>query len=91
MDGAHLSGLFADKPPPTWRYAYGDYSNSFDIRHPGMGAVRRQPARHFQLYDLEADPGETRNLAARNPEKVRELYELVRRRAGGRLPYYPEV
>ena len=45
----------------------------------------------FQLYDLEADPGETRNLAARDPQTALELYGLVKRRAGGRLPYYPDV
>jgi hypothetical protein len=27
----------------------------------------------------------------RNPDKAHELYELVTRRAGGRLPYYEDV
>lgn len=31
----------------------------------------------FQLYDLEADPGERKNLAATNPEKVKELEALL--------------
>jgi hypothetical protein len=29
------------------------------------------------LYDLEADPGETRNLQADHPEKVRALTALL--------------
>ena len=37
-----------------------------------------------ELYDLTADPGETKNLAAANPEKVRELSELLQKtREGG--------
>jgi arylsulfatase A-like enzyme len=32
-----------------------------------------------QLYDTEADPGETRNLAAEHPERVKELAALLAR------------
>jgi hypothetical protein len=31
-----------------------------------------------RLYDLEADPGELRNLAGELPETVRELMEEIR-------------
>jgi len=38
-----------------------------------------------QLYDLASDPGETRNLAAANPEKVAEMRTLLQRiRSSGR-------
>lgn len=38
-----------------------------------------------QLYDLDADPGETRNLAAAQPDRVRNLQaRLAAIRAGGR-------
>ncbi len=40
------------------------------------------------LYDLERDPGETRNLAAERPQVARELHERVLEGAGGRLPFY---
>jgi len=33
----------------------------------------------WELYDLKTDRGEQRNLADRNPEKVRELSELWQR------------
>jgi arylsulfatase A-like enzyme len=32
----------------------------------------------LELYDLDADPGETTNLAARHPEVVRRLQQLLR-------------
>jgi arylsulfatase A-like enzyme len=32
----------------------------------------------FELYDLESDPGETRNLARQNPEKLAELKGVYR-------------
>jgi hypothetical protein len=31
-----------------------------------------------QLYNLKTDPGETTNLAAKNPRKVAELKEKLR-------------
>jgi arylsulfatase A-like enzyme len=38
-----------------------------------------------QLYDLAADPGETRNVAAANPERARAMAALLERiREGGR-------
>lgn len=38
-----------------------------------------------QLFDLAADPGETRNVAAQHPEKVRELTAFLNKiRAAGR-------
>jgi arylsulfatase A-like enzyme len=35
-----------------------------------------------QLYDLASDPGETRNVTAEHPEKVRELTELLEKIQG---------
>ena len=32
-----------------------------------------------QLYDMEADPGETRNLHAENRDKIKELLTLLRK------------
>jgi arylsulfatase A-like enzyme len=90
MNGVDLSSLFAGGPPPSRPYSYGGYSNSFYLRTPewAMSGVNRPS--DFQLYDLEADTGETNNLAQRNPDKTGELYGVVTRRAGGRLPYYPD-
>ena len=40
-------------------------------------AVDRQRKKEIELYDLEADIGETTNLAAQHPDIVRELQELM--------------
>jgi hypothetical protein len=34
---------------------------------------------HLQLYDLESDPGESRNLYEKHPEMVRELIDDLAR------------
>lgn len=40
-----------------------------------------------QLYDLATDPGETKNLAAEQPQRVAELVaQLEKLRSAGRLP-----
>jgi hypothetical protein len=41
------------------------------------GAVRYQVADAFRLYDLEADEKESRDLAAAEPERVRELRQRL--------------
>jgi len=45
------------------------------VPHAGSGERARAP----ELYDLQADPHEDRNLAAENPDKVGELRELTDR------------
>jgi arylsulfatase A-like enzyme len=88
MDGVDLSRPLRGRKLPKRPYAFGGYSNEFYIRtdHWAMWADNRP--RHFHLFDLDRDPGEFHNVAARHPNLVRELYEKVRERAGGRLPYY---
>jgi arylsulfatase A-like enzyme len=43
------------------------------LRRGKWKAVRPKPGGKVELYDLEADPGETRDLAATKPELVAEL------------------
>jgi len=88
MNGADLSSLFDGKQPPPRSYMYGGYRNSFFLRSDRWALSGLNTPGEFKLFDLKADPGETRNLASRKPRKVKQLYEIVKRNAGGELPYY---
>ncbi len=92
MDGADLSPLFSGGAPPRRDYAYGGYKNSFFIRDGRWAlAASNREGGFTELYDLESDRAEVRNLAAFQPAKVRELTAVVEHEAGGRPPYYPDA
>lgn len=88
MNGVDLSSIFEGNEPSPRSYAYGGYKNSFFLRTDRWAMSGLNAPAKFQLYDLKADPGEKRNVADRNPRKARQLYEIVKRKAGGELPYY---
>ncbi|CAN5548745.1 hypothetical protein BH20ACT19_BH20ACT19_12500 [soil metagenome] len=87
MNGRDLSRAFRGRLPDR-DYVFGGYSNNFYIRSDRWLLIGNNRPGAFKLYDLKADPAESRNVAGSNPGKVRELYGIVRKRAGGRLPYY---
>ena len=91
MSGVDLSPLFRGRHPPERPYAFGGYTNSFYVRTRRWALAGRTRSGAFQLYDLRHDRGEGRNVAGSHPDKTRQLYRVVRRRSGGRLPYYPRV
>lgn len=65
-----------------WKLILGEGSGGFETTGP-KGTETRQPI--GQLYDLDADVGETRNLWAQEPEIVAELKALLLRyRSSGR-------
>ena len=91
MNGTDLSPLFRGRRPSGRSYAYGGYTNSFYIRTDRWSVFGDNRGRELRLYDLRQDPRERRNMASTDPAKARQLYRVVRRRAGGRLPYYPRA
>jgi arylsulfatase A-like enzyme len=88
MDGVDLSPFFEGRRPPRRPYAWGGYGNSYFVRTDRWALHGPNRGDLFHLYDRRADPGETRDVAALHPEKVEELFAVVRRRAGRPLPYY---
>jgi arylsulfatase A-like enzyme len=90
MNGEDLTVIFDGKDPPRRRYftaAYADYLLAGDGRHiliaQSEGAERR-------LYDTEEDPGELRDIADDDPDKVDELWQALVDDAGGTLPQLGE-
>lgn len=66
-----LGGNTERQKPIFWEWQDGQavYFNSFKIVKEGL----KNP---WELYNLESDPTETENLAAKNPQKIRELEKL---------------
>jgi arylsulfatase A-like enzyme len=88
MEGADLSRLFRGTRPPERELSWGGYSNSHYLRSDRFAFFADNRMNVPRVYDLDADPGETRNLAPERPSLARELHERVVELAGGRLPFY---
>lgn len=91
MNGTDLSPLLGGRRPSGRSYAYGGYTNAFYIRTDRWALSGDNRGRGLRLYDLAHDPRERRDVASTNPAKARALLRVVRRRAGGRLPFYPSA
>ncbi len=70
----HLTDPGAPSQKPAHAFWTGGQRSIRDDRwrlivHPGKGGA----APHFELFDYESDPGETRNLAAEHSDVVRDL------------------
>ena len=89
MQGTDLSVLFEGGRPPRRPYSIGGYRNSFYIRDGDWSLTSDNRLRDVKLFDLRADPGEHRNVAAEHPGVVRRLKRAAFRRAGGKPPFYP--
>jgi uncharacterized sulfatase len=96
LDGASLAGVLREPARPVpprrlfWHYPHYHHGRP-------AGAVREgryKLLEHFdteavELYDLEADIGETRDLAAAEPDRARQLLEALRalrRDTGAAMP-----
>ena len=95
VDGTSFAPALRDEPhargPLFWHYPH--YSNqggppSGAVRDGDLKLIERFEGPSFELYDLAADPGETRDLAAERPGDVARLRgELLawRARVGARM------
>jgi arylsulfatase A-like enzyme len=77
-----LPALLAEKPAKPCRESLVHQSGSLltAIRHGNWKYIPTAPKsfkESQELYDLAADPGETKNVAAANPDKVKEMLALL--------------
>jgi hypothetical protein len=81
-------------PPDSFRYAFSEGNNVGEPRKSVRTAswfLRSRPGRK-ELFDLSADPGETRDVAGSRPNELRELETaLARWEKSNRLLYFPET
>ncbi|KAA3612955.1 MAG: N-acetylgalactosamine-6-sulfatase [Planctomycetota bacterium] len=84
---------------PTWlgnperqqqhEYLYWEYARRFQAMRMGnWKAYRPRPSADLQLYDLEADPNESHDLAAEHPERVERFTQLMET-ARSRSEHFP--
>jgi arylsulfatase len=85
MEGAGFARTFDDPSAPGRDTQYYEMFGCRAIYHRGWKAVTyhqiQDPSRNFdedrwELYDVEADPSETDDLAEREPERLREMLDL---------------
>jgi arylsulfatase A-like enzyme len=90
LDGASLCDLLNGGPPPAREWVFSEYQQKVAVRS-GRWKYIVTPKK-ARLFDLQADPGETRDVLGEHPELGQELAERVRasfvereRRAGDRV------
>ena len=59
-------------------YLFWKYDNKTAIRKQKWKAVRNAQNKKLELYNLNTDIGETKNLSAQYPDKIRELEKLMK-------------
>lgn len=83
IDGVSLAGLFAGREPPDRDFLYWEfpsYTGQQAVRWKQWKGIRRNLAKgkvETQLYDLAADPGESKNVAADNPDIVAKIEGIM--------------
>jgi len=84
LDGASFAATFADPDAPTRGTQYFEMFGCRALYHDGWKAVVYHPIQvdeppleedRWELYDLAADPSETDDLAAREPERLAAMVE----------------
>jgi arylsulfatase A-like enzyme len=89
FEGADLSPLFDGATPAVERaFAHGGYGNFSFIRDDRWALVVRNDNGWRLLYDLRADPREHRDVAARHPKVVQDMWHRLLGEVGERPPRY---
>lgn len=81
LDGMSMARALRNEPQPTHAFFYWEFHERGFQQAVRMGrwkAVRLKVGAPLELYDLEADPGEQRNVAAANPDVVARIEEYLK-------------
>ncbi len=73
LDGRDPTATLAGRAPSPHRSLFWHYNRSGAVRDRRYKLVKPRASKTWSLYDLAADPGETRDLADRRPEVVSRL------------------
>ena len=79
MDGLSFVPTLLGKSNQQQRhpFLFWKYGNKTAIRKQEWKAVRNAKNKELELYNIINDIGETNNLAAQYPNKIRELEKLM--------------
>jgi arylsulfatase A-like enzyme len=89
FEGTDLSPLLDGRDPAEERaFAYGGYGNFSFVRDDRWAYVVRNDNGWRLLYDLNRDPGERRDVAARHPRVAQAMWERLLGEVGRRPPRY---
>ncbi|GAB4235817.1 MAG: arylsulfatase [Acidobacteriota bacterium] len=77
LDGISLLPVLRGESLPTRRPLYWEFKGKQAVAYERWKAVRLGLDSPLELYDLAADPGESRNLAAERPEILAEAERLL--------------
>jgi arylsulfatase A-like enzyme len=89
FEGLDLTPAMGGEPACDYRpLAFGGYSNHFFARDDRWALISHNHGAGQKLFDLEADPGEERNVAAQHPDVVERMYSSVVASIGRAPPVY---
>jgi len=72
MEGKSLKNVFLGETLPP-RSLFWEHEGNAAVRHGDLKLVRKGRSGPWELYDLKTDRTELHDLAASQPEKVKEL------------------
>jgi arylsulfatase A-like enzyme len=81
IDGISMVPVLLGRGQPNHQYLYWEFHEGGFAQAARMGrwkAVRRGLSHPIELYDLQTDIGETRNLAGKQPEIVTRMTEIMK-------------
>lgn len=88
VDGQDLVPLLDGDRAGDRMHMTSIYGDHVWVRRGDHILMARADGSEARLFDIAADPGQARDLAADDRRRVRELFTLAERDAGGRLPRY---